>query len=550
MIAMIESYRAGLLTIKNIKANSIAGIVVGIVALPLALAFAIASGVKPEQGIYTAIIAGIVVALFGGTRAQISGPTGAFVVVLAAITAKYGVAGLQVATALAGVMLCVMGLLRLGNAIRFIPYPVVVGFTSGIAVIIFVGQWKDFFGLPTKISADASFYQKLCVLGSSFAHADMTTTVLACISLAILIAGARFFKKIPAPLLALIVATCVQMYFSFATVSTIGSVFGSIPRMLPHFEVPYLQGISLWQLVGPACTIALLGAFESLLSATVADSISGTKHDSNQELVGQGLANLVAPFFGGFASTGAIARTVMNIKNGGNCFVAAVVHSLVLVSVLLFFAPYAKAIPLCVLSAILFMVAYNMSEIPHFVHVIKDAPWYDSVVLMVTFLLTIFTDLVIAVVVGVLLELLFVVIRTRQTEYKALRRTQVTQTIDKELAHTFIADGVVYTIEGPIFFGVTEKIERTLKTTPLHTKYVVFRLSRVPFIDISGLEVFAKVIDQYKNRGTKVYIAEATQHVSRKLPKNKILKKVEQFMVFDSLKLVADHYVESVKKFE
>lgn len=548
MIALIESYRAGLLTVKNLKTNVIAGIVVGVVALPLALAFAIASGVKPEQGIYTAIIAGLLVGIFGGTRTQISGPTGAFVVILAGITAKYGFVGLQIATVFAGVILCVMGFLRLGNALKFIPYPVVVGFTSGIATIIFVGQWKDFFGLPVTMQIDTSFYQKLLILVSSIQELDSTTSTISLLSLGILIFGRRYIKRVPLPLLAMLFATVVQWYFSFSTVSTIGSVFGAIPQSLPSFTMPDFRSMDLACLIGPACTIALLGAFESLLSAAVADSLCTTKHNSNQELLGQGLANIVAPFFGGFASTGAIARTVINIKNGGNCLLAAVVHSLVLLSVLLFFAPYASYIPLCVLSAILFMVAFSMSEIRHMTRIFKKAPWYDVVVLISTFLLTIFTDLVIAVIAGVLLALAFVALRVNQTGGLQHRIFDAHST--KALPHKFVSEGVIYTIDGPIFFCVTERIKKALTITSVDSKFIVFRFSNVPFIDVSGLEALREVIKQYKKRGIKVYVCEANQKVSRKLSENGIVESIENFMIFDSLALVAKQYVESIESDE
>jgi len=539
MIALIESYKAGLFTINNIQKNVVAGSVVGVVALPLALAFAIASGVKPEQGIYTAIIAGLIVGIFGGSRVQISGPTGAFVVVLAAVTAQYGIAGLQVATVVAGLLLCLMGLLKLGNAVKFIPYPVVVGFTSGIAVIIFVGQWKEFLGLPVSVPSDASFYQRVHLLGSSFHCLDMTTAFFSVASLGLLVFANHYVKSIPSPLLVMIGATVVQWHFSFSSVATIGSVFGSIPQTVPHFHIPEFSSASLFYLCRPAVTIALLGAFESLLSATVADSLAGTKHDSNQELWGQGLANIIAPFWGGFASTGAIARTVMNIKNGGNCCVAAIVHSLVLVSVLVFFAPYAQDIPLCVLSAILFVVAFNMSEIPHFVHVLKDAPWYDAAVLLVTFFLTIFTDLVVAVAVGVALALVFIAIRMRQTREGILGA----DALSEALPVAFVSEGVVYTVEGPLFFGVTEKIKRTLITTPTQARYVVFRFLRVPFIDISGLQTLNTVIDVFKKRGVRVYVCEANQKVSSKMIKNNIVQKIEGGRIFCSLKTVAEQYL-------
>lgn len=545
MIAIIESYKAGLLKFQNWKSNIIAGIIVGIVALPLSMAFAIASGVKPEQGIYTAIIAGLVVGIFGGTRIQISGPTGAFVVILAAITAKYGVSGLQIATLLAGFILCGMGFLKLGNAIKFIPSPVIVGFTSGIATIIFVSQWKDFFGLPVSLPMDAHFHEKFIILVSSFSHFDAKTTILSIISLVILILGSRFIKSIPAPLIAMVFATGVQFLFNFSSVSTIGSVFGEIPQALPKFLFPNFSSINLIELLGPAFTIALLGAIESLLSASVADSLLGTKHNANQELIGQGLANIVAPFFGGFASTGAIARTATNIRNGGNCSIAAIIHSLVLLLIILVFAPYAIYIPLAALAAILFVVAFNMSDIPEFVHIVKHAPWYDIVVLLLTFFLTIFTDLVIAVMIGVIIALLLFVVRIYQTV--GITEQKIPSIEDQNFKNLVASEGIIYAIEGPFFFGVAEKIEQALVITHTDPKFVVFRFINVPFIDMTGLETLTKVIKQYHKRHVKVYICEANKTVSEKLSKISILTMIEGSLIFKSLKDVADHYLKQNK---
>ncbi len=521
MIAIIEAYKSGLFRLENWKTNSIAGIIVGIVSLPLAIAFAVASGVKPEQGIYTAIIAGLIVGLFGGTRTQISGPTGAFVVILAAITAKYGVGGLQVATIMAGGILCVMGVLKLGNAIKFIPYPVVVGFTSGIAVIIFVSQWKYFFGLPVIIPIDASFWQKFNQLLVCFPEMDLKTTCLAIVSLFVLVIAPRYIKSVPSPLLAMLFATFMQAYFNFTSIDTIGSVFGDIPQSLPNFEFPNLTQINCLELVAPAFTIALLGAIESLLSGAAADSIAGTKQHSNQELIGQGLANIAAPFFGGFASTGAIARTVTNIRHGGNSPISAIVHSIFLILTLLILAPYAVYVPLAVLAAILFVVAYNMCDIPEFLHIVRHAPWYDIFVLIATFLLTIFTDLVVAVTIGVMLAILLFIVRTHQS-------VEVQEHVDP----AFLPNSIIYTIEGPFFFGVAEKIEHALAITHTDPQLVVFRLANLPFIDMTGLETLTKIIDQYHKRKVKIYLCEANIKVSHKISRSGALEKVQNKIIY------------------
>lgn len=541
MIAIIESYKAGLLSWNNWKNNVIAGIIVGVVALPLAMAFAIASGAKPEHGIYTAIIAGAIIGIFGGTKTQVAGPTGAFVVILATITAQHGFDGLQIATLIAGGILLVMGFLKLGNIIKFIPYPVVVGFTSGIAVIIFVGQWKEFFGLSLSLPIDTAFYDKFLHLIGALPLLNWKTTGLAFLSLSILVFAPRFVKSIPSPLIALLGTTFIQYYFGFEDVATIGSVFGEIPQSLPTVGLPDFTSINLPALILPAITIALLGSIESLLSAAAADTISGTKHNSNQELIGQGMANMIVPFFGGFAATGAIARTVTSLKHGGNSPIAALVHSSVLILTLLVFAPYATHIPLAVLSAILFVVAFNMSDIPEFLHIFKRAPWYDVFVLMTTFLLTVLTDLVIAVGVGVILAVLLFVIRLYQVV--DIKQHGLNQLIpNARLSHTFLSEGVVYTIDGPLFFGVTEKIEHALGVIHIDPKFVVFRLLNVPFIDMTGLATLYKVIERYQKRHVKVYICEANTRVSHKISKIGLLHLIETKHIFESLEDVALHY--------
>lgn len=521
------------------KPNVIAGLIVGIVSLPLSMAFAIASGTKPEQGIYTAIIAGLVVGLCGGTRTQISGPTGAFVVVLSGITAQYGIEGLQVATLLAGLILVLMGILKIGQAIKFIPYPVIIGFTSGIGVIIFLGQWKDFFGLPVSLPLDTPFYNRLLVLIKALPELNYQITILSCLSLGLIFLSPKILKSLPGPLVAMVTISLIVYGCDLSTVPTIGSVFRSIPQSWPSFKIPTCHTMNFLALIGPAFTIAFLGAIESLLSAAAADSITGTKHKPNKELIGQGLANLLAPFWGGFASTGAIARTITSIRHGGTTPLAAIVNVLFLVGVLFFLAPYALYIPFCALAAILFVVAFNMSDIPHFTHIIRHAPWYDVCVLIITFLLTIFMDLVIAVAVGVIIALLFFSMRLYQTTdfcqgfIKSLKAKKFKKVVQQPLEN-----GILYTIEGPFFFGVTEAMEHALSITHTDPLYIIFNLKKIPFIDITGVETFSKVITQYTKRNIKVFLCEATSNVHYKLSRAGVLAMVESNQIFKSVQEV------------
>ncbi len=407
MRTLIESYQEGLFHRKYWLQNIISGLIVGVVALPLAMAFAIASGAKPEQGLYTAIIAGLIVSVMGGSRLQIAGPTGAFIVVLSGITAKYGISGLQISTLMAGFILLFFGLARLGGVIKFIPNSVIVGFTAGIAVVIWVGQWHYFFGFSS--GGSGHFHEKLWHLLHSFPQLHFVTAALGLLALALVLFSNKIpgLKRVPGPLIALLIVTSLQSIFQFEGVATIGSMFGGIPQGLPSFEIPEITVDRIIELIGPALTIALLGAIESLLSAVVADSMAGTKHNSNRELVGQGIANIFAPLFGGFAATGAIARTATNIRNGANSPLAGIIHALTLVLIILFLAPLAVNIPLTALAAVLFVVAWNMSEVKHFVKIIQHAPRAEIVILLVTFFLTIFVDLVVAVSVGVLIAILY-----------------------------------------------------------------------------------------------------------------------------------------------
>ncbi len=526
MIALLEAKQAGLLKRDQWARNILAGVVVGVVALPLAMAFAIASGAKPEQGIYTAIIAGLVVSVFGGSRIQIAGPTGAFVVILSGITAQHGIEGLLLATTMAGLILVLLGIARFGGVLRFIPAPVIAGFTAGIGVIIWVGQWKYFFGLPP--ATGTHFHEMLLNLLASFPQFHLATTSLAVFSLMLTIYGPRIpgLKRIPGPLLAMIVATLLQASGHLPGVATIGTAFGGIPQGLPHLSLPQVSFDRLILLLPSAFTIAMLGAIESLLSAAVADGMAGTRHNSNQELIGQGLANMITPLFGGFAATGAIARTATNFKNGANSPLAGIVHSLSLLMILILLAPLAAQVPLCTLAAILFVVAWNMSEVRQFLRMARTAPRPDVLILLITLFLTVFTDLVVAVNVGVILAMLLFL--RRMAAAVEVRRID-DKTLHAELQTSsqtqFPPDVLVYSIEGPFFFGAVENLEQALKQTSSTPRCVVIRLNRVPIIDITGLQSLEAVTLNLERRKVRVMLCEARPNVLRKLVRTGLVRK-------------------------
>ena len=518
MIALIESYRAGLFRRAHWLPNLAAGIIVGIVALPLAMAFAIASGVKPEQGLYTAIIAGAVVSVFGGTRLQIAGPTGAFIVILAGVVAQFGVEGLLVATLMAGVILVAMGLARLGTVIRYISDPVIVGFTAGIAVIIWVGQWQYFFGLPAP--AGDAFYQKAFALLLSLPQMHWPTALLGLGSLALVLVGPRVpgLTKVPGPLLAMIVATVLATAFQSPAIATLESAYGAIPRTLPSFQWPEMGFDQITMLLPAAFTIAMLGAIESLLSAVVADGMAGTRHDSNQELIGQGLANIVSPLFGGIAATGALARTATNFRNGATGPLAGIVHSITLILVLVVFAPYAGKVPLAALAAILFVVAWNMSEAGRFLRMVRQAPRADMAILLITFSLTILTDLVVAVNIGVILAM-FQFVRRMSSSVEVV--AQDPQSLQSELDALGISplaeDVMVYSINGPLFFGSVESLDRALSWSQRGPRFLVLRLDRVPVLDATGMKRLETTVRAQADRGTQILLIGASQRVLRKL---------------------------------
>ena len=542
MIAVLEAHRAGLLARVHWLPNLIAGLVVGIVALPLAMAFAIASGARPEQGIYTAIIGGGLISIFGGSRLQIAGPTGAFIAILAGITAKYGIAGLQVATLMSGVMLLLMGLARMGGVIKFIPAPVVVGFTAGIGVIIFVGQWSEFFGLPKPVGEH--YHEKLWHLLQSLPNTHLSTLSFALLGLllVLLTPKIKLLARVPGPLVAMIVVTLLQMILHMPGVATIGSAFGGIPTGLPTFVVPEMSVPQIITLIGPAFTIAMLGAIEALLSSVVADGMSGTKHDSNQELIGQGLANIAVPFFGGFAATGAIARTATNIRNGATSPLAGIMHAITLIAVLLFLAPLASDIPLAVLAAILFVVAWNMSEVKHFAHLLKTAPIADRLILLITFVLTVFADLVVAVNVGMILAILHFLRRMSDAvETLPVDETELHTELARHGIQHLPPDLLVYEIAGPMFFGAVENFERALVQTQADPKILIIRLRRVPFMDITGIQVLEEVMQKLRLRGIRVMLCEANERVLAKLQRAGVINE-------GSAEDYVDHLIEAIKK--
>jgi SulP family sulfate permease len=536
MIAFLEARRAGLLRREHWVRNIVAGVIVGVVALPLAMAFAIASGAKPEQGIYTAIVAGLAVSIFGGSRVQIAGPTGAFIVVLAAVTARHGIDGLQIATFMAGVMLIALGAGRLGQIIKYIPDPVIVGFTAGIGTIIFVGEWKDFLGLPAP--EGAHFHDKLWQLIQALPQLHPASAMLGIVSLVLVIFSSRIpgLRRVPGPLTALVLATAAQAAFSFEGVATIGSVFGGIPRGLPAFHFPEITLGRVIELLGPAFAIAMLGAIESLLSAVVADGMAGTRHDSNQELIGQGIANVAAPLFGGFAATGAIARTATNIRNGGNAPLSGIAHAVTLILIVVLLAPLAVSVPLPALAAILFVVAWNMSDLPHFAKMTRRAPRADVAILLITFGLTVFADLVLAVNIGVLLAMMHFLRRMASS-------VEVREATGEELREDLTRNGLqelppgvlVYAVEGPFFFGAVEKFEHALTAAHIGPEVLIIRLRWVPFIDITAMQTLEEVVQHLRKRKVRVILTGANERVAGKLERAGIVELVGPSNMFPDL---------------
>jgi len=518
-----------------------AGLVVGVIALPLALAFAIASGVKPEQGIYTAIVAGLAVSLLGGSRVQIAGPTGAFIVLLSGVVASHGVDGLLLATLMAGVILCAMGIARLGVVIRYIPMPVVMGFTAGIGIVIFVGQWQDFLGLDP-LALDLHFHQRLALLFQAMPALNMTTLLLALGSL-FLVLLPRYYQplsRIPGPLLALVVATVIQAVFTLPDVATIGTKFGGIPVGLPHFSMPTWNMDRVVELIAPAFAIAMLGAIESLLSAMVADSLAGTKHNPNTELMGQGIANIVSPMFGGIAATGAIARTGASIKNGGTSPLAGIVHAIFLVLVLLVLAPLASHVPLAALAAILFVVAWDMSSVSRIVQLFKRAPRSDVIIFGITILLTVFVDLVVAVNIGTIIAV-FYFLRQMSNSVDVVERS--TESLRYRFEQAGFADPPantrIYKIRGPLFFAGLEWFVKIQFQKDVQT--LLIQLDEVPFADGTALFELEKLLTDLESKGARLLLSGANQRLIRKFKRMGFYQHLGEENFFPSLQAAINH---------
>lgn len=493
------------------------GLIVGILALPLAIAFAIASGVGPEKGLYTAIIAGFAISFFGGSRFQIGGPTGAFIVIVYGIVSKYGYDGLATATLMAGVMLVIFGIAKLGAIIKFIPFPVTVGFTAGIAIIIALGQVPNFLGLhfPAGVSEPADAIGKVALYAKSIGSTNLYSVIVGIFALLVCIFWPKVTNKVPGSLIAIVLATALVKILGWDDVNGVMTI-GSKNQIPTGFPTPHLPNISLEmmrQVFQPALTIAILGAIESLLSAVVADGMTGTRHRSNTELMGQGIANILSPIFGGIPATGAIARTATNIKNGAVSPVSGLVHAVILLLIMLLFGKYAEMIPMAALAAVLFQVAFNMCGYKNFAKLIRGAPKSDVTVLLATFVLTVVMDLTIAIEVGVLLAAILFIRRmsdVAEVEYvtEELHEDDEELADPNNIASRHVPHGVaVFEIMGSLFFGAVEKFKAALDMTSSHPKILILRMRQVPSIDAAGIQMIEGLLSKCRSEGTQLLLS-------------------------------------------
>ncbi len=529
---------------QTITKDILSGLIVGIVALPLAIAFAIASGVSPEKGIITAIIAGFIISGFGGSRIQIGGPTGAFIVIVYGIVQEFGVNGLTIATFMAGFIIIGFGLARLGNLLKFIPYSLIVGFTSGIALIIFSSQINDFFGLHiAKVPAD--FIEKWTVYFKNFDKVNWYAMVIAGTTILITLYFQKLFKKIPGSIIAILLSTVVVKYFNIP-VDTIASNFGEIPN---HFSMPSLPKVNyetVKSLIQPAFAIALLGSIESLLSAVVSDSMIGGKHRSNMELIAQGAANIVSSLFGGIPATGAIARTATNVKNGGRTPIAGITHAIVLLLIMLLFAPYAKLIPLSCLAGILMVVAYHMSEWRQFKSILRGNRM-DIIILLTTFFLTVIFDLVIAIEIGIVLSSFMFMKRMSesvQIQNISSENSNGEHLFDEELLD-LPKDVLLYEINGPLFFGAARQFQETISSSHIQPKVIIIRMRYVPLIDATGFQSLKEIIKSYKTKGIKVILSGIKETLRKDFEKNDMFSVLEKEFIVKDIKEaieIAKHY--------
>lgn len=519
---------------ETLTKDLLSGLIVGIVALPLAIAFAIASGVSPEKGIITAIIAGIIISTFGGSRVQIGGPTGAFIVIVYGIVQQYGIDGLTVATFMAGFIIIGLGLVRLGNLLKFIPYSLIVGFTSGIALIIFSSQINDFLGLNiAKVPAD--FIEKWKVYFENFQQINWYAISIATTTIIITLYFQKLVKKIPGSIVAILLTTIAVQVFNIP-VDTIQSNFGEIPNNFSVPKIPNVNFETIKALIQPAFAIALLGSIESLLSAVVSDSMIGGKHRSNMELIAQGAANIVSSIFGGIPATGAIARTATNVKNGGRTPIAGIVHSLILLAIMLLFAPYAKLIPLSCLAGILIVVAYHMSEWRQFKSILRGNRM-DIIILLTTFFLTVIFDLVIAIEIGIVLSSFMFM--KRMSESVSIQNI----TSENENSEHLFDDEIVnmpkkvllYEINGPLFFGAARNFLESLTNTELRPKVIIIRMRYVPMIDATGYQSLKEIIKTYKARGIVVILSGIREDLRMDFEKNDMFSILDRDFVVNDI---------------
>jgi sulfate permease, SulP family len=537
---VLTCYRSGY-SLKHFTNDLIAGVITGIVALPLAIAFGIASGVTPEQGLYTAIVAGFLISFFSGSRVQIGGPTGAFIIIVYGIVQQYGMAGLTVATLMAGVMLVIMGLCRLGSIIKYLPYPLIIGFTTGIAVIIAVTQIPAFLGMQIE-KFPGEFTGKLEAIGTHLNQVDPLSAGLGLLALLIMIIWPKVTRRIPGSLIAILVTTLLVTLLKLP-VETIGSRFGGVPNHLPAFTFPSVNMDLMKELFAPAMTIALLAAIESLLSAVVADGMTGQRHRSNMELVAQGIANIVSPLFGGIPATGAIARTATNIKNGGSTPLAGMIHAITLVLILVFFGRFAALIPMCSLAAVLLIVAYNMSEWRYFVKLFHS-PRSDVLVLLTVFGLTVFADLTVAIQTGVVLAAFLFMRRMETVTNAGIIRLddEPGDSDDPEALSRFnVPAGVeIFEIDGPFFFGAASKFQDEISKIKL-PQILILRMRHVPAIDATGLHALDGVVRAAHRNGTILLISGIHKQPAEAMKKAGLVEKIGHDRIHKDIRHALEH---------
>jgi len=508
--------------------DAMAGVVVGIVALPLSIAFAVACGVSPEKGLITAIIAGFIIAVLGGSRTQIGGPTGAFIVVIAGIIELYGVNGLIISTIMAGMILVAFGLMRLGNLLKFFPHSLIVGFTSGIALVIFSTQVRDALGLDIA-STPAGFVDKWHLYFTKLGTINYYALAITVLTILIGVFSKKVVRKVPGSIIAIILFTALVAIYDIQ-VTTIESFFGEIPTKI-HLQWPQIEWSELGNYVAPAITIALLGGIESLLSAVVSDGMYGGNHRSNTELIAQGIANIVTPFFGGIPATGALARTATNVKNGGRSPIAGIVHALTLLLIMLFLGKWAKLIPMSCLAGILIVVAYNMSEWRSFVAILKGS-YFDIIILLSTFLLTVFVDLTVAIEVGVLLSAILFMKRMSEISSKSVENH-----IDSDVLDDYSAipkQISIYEISGPLFFACAKQYSELITNLGMKSQVIIIRMRHVSFVDVTGIRNLKDAVSLLQSQGVRVVLSGMSDSVKADIDKSNLLCCVKETQIFNS----------------